>query len=517
MISNKSNYMFSFISGMGSVLFSILLNLLTIPISLAYWKEDRYGIWVLLTSILLYLGMTNLGLNTAAGVLMGKNPKIGDKMKILKRSFIILLCSTVIILAVFLSINMISKNWINIIGKIPNNLKEETYSACLILVIFYLLSLPFSLLTAVYTGFQKVYIDNIFNIALNIINFFVLLLVIFLKGSLIYYSALWGISLVVFNLAKYLFFHYSIYRKIPIEVYEEKKSINSDTEYKTIFFTGIRFFSIGIASTIFWNTDILVISNFISLKAVAPYFITFKLFSVIYGVIFQVNGSIMPILAKEYGKSNINWINKIFSSFLILMAFLGGATWVGSILFFRDLITLWASSNSYAGLFVVISLGGYSYLMSMSVLNIGIVNTFNYKGFAPIVAWGEAIIKIIFSIWLGKIWGIAGVALGTFLGSLLSPTWVLPIMIKKHSQGTIFYDFTSIRKHFVFAILPCIIISILLQIYPINMLLRITYGVLIFIFYLWLSYIVIPLDYRKFYFKQIEKTLERISFKTLRT
>ena len=52
---------------MGGVVFSILLNLLTIPISLNYWKADRYGIWVLLTSILLYLGMTNLGLNTAAG------------------------------------------------------------------------------------------------------------------------------------------------------------------------------------------------------------------------------------------------------------------------------------------------------------------------------------------------------------------------------------------------------------------------------------------------------------------
>jgi hypothetical protein len=145
-ISNTKNYLFTLVSGLGGVVFSIILNLVTIPISLNYWKADRYGIWVLLTSTLMYLGMTNLGLNTAAGVLMGKNPKISDKMKILKRSLLILLLSTGIILAAFYALNMVTKDWINLIGKIPTNLKDETYSACIVLVVFYIISLPFSLI-----------------------------------------------------------------------------------------------------------------------------------------------------------------------------------------------------------------------------------------------------------------------------------------------------------------------------------------------------------------------------------
>ena len=504
--------MFTLISGLGGVVFSILLNLVTIPISLYYWKADRYGIWVLLTSILLYLGMTNLGLNTSAAVLMGKNPKISDKMKILRRSLLILLFSTGVILAAFYALNLVTKDWINIIGKIPNNLKDETFSACVILVIFYLLSLPFSLLSAVYTGFQKVYIENIFNIALNIVNFLVLIVVIVLKGNLIYYSALWGISLVVFNVTKYLFFYFSIYRKLPKERYDEKRFANSETEYKTIFSTGIRFFFIGIASTIVWNTDNLVISNFISLQSVVPYFITFKLFSVIYGVIFQVSGSLMPLLAKEYGNNNIDWINKIYSSFLVLIAVIGGATWIGGILFFRDFITLWAGSSSYAGLFTVIALGGYSYLLGMSILNFGIVNSFNYTGIAPFVAWGEAIIKIVFSIGLGKIWGLAGVAMGTFLGSLCSPTWALPIWIRKRSAGKIFYDFVFLRKHFVFVILPCLIISVLIQVFVSHMILRLVVGVFVILSYLLLSYLVTPVTYRAFFFLYVNQILKRIGY-----
>jgi O-antigen/teichoic acid export membrane protein len=262
----------------------------------------------------MYLGMTNLGLNTAAGVLMGKNPEISDKMMILKRSLVILLFSTGIILAAFCTLNLFTKDWINLIGKIPINLKDETHSACVVLVVFYLLSLPFSLLSAVYTGFQKVFIENVFTSVLNIVNFLVLITVIFLKGNLINYSVLWGISLIVFNITKYLFFYFSIYRKLPNELNDKKQTNNSETEYKVIFSTGMRFFFIGIASTIVWSSDILVVSNFISIESVVPYFITFKLFSIIYGVIFQVNNSIMPLLGKEYGHNNIDWINKQYVS-----------------------------------------------------------------------------------------------------------------------------------------------------------------------------------------------------------
>ena len=278
----------------------------------------------------------------------------------------------------------------------------------------------------------------------------------------------------------------------------------------------MRFFFIGIASTIVWSSDILVISNFISIQSVVPYFITFKLFSIVYGIIFQVNNSIMPLFGKEYGNKNIEWVSKIYSSFLVLMIFIGGAMWVGSILFFRDIVTLWTSSSSYAGLYVVIALGGYSYLLGMSVLNSGVVNSLNYSSITPFVAWGEAIFKILFSIWLGKIWGLAGVAIGTFLGSLCSQTLVLPILIKKGSAGKIVYDFTFLKKHFITAILPCLIFSILLQLFAENIIIRIVTGLLISLLYLWLSYLVIPITYRKFFFQHISETITRLGFKSLR-
>jgi O-antigen/teichoic acid export membrane protein len=512
MISNKKNYFFTLFTGFGGMVFSTIMTLVTVPISLNYWKTERYGIWVLLTSALIYLGMTNLGLNSSASLLMAKNPNIQDKIKILKRSFKLLLISIAIMFIAFIVLNLITKEWINLIGKIPENLKSETFLACVVLFISYLLSLPFSLLSTVYNGFQKLYIENIFNVVLSLVNFLVLIFIILIKGSLISYAIVWGTSLVMFNLTKFLFFYYFIYKKIPVEESIVTGSNGIETEYRTIFITGIRFFFIGIAAMVVWNSDVFIISNFISIKSVASYFVTIKLFTIFFVVIYQINGSIMPVLAKECGNNNWSWINSIYSNLLAFISIIGGGCWVAGILFFRDFVTLWAGSENYVGLLTVIAFGGYAYLLSMVNLNSGVIYALNYSKGAPYVAWGEAILKIVISIVVIKYFGIVGVAVGSLLGSLCAPTWVLPIWIKKRSGGKILYDFSFLKKHFVSVILPCLVFSVLIQVFISNMIVRLISGVIIALLYLLLSYILIPDSYKAFFFRYFNQVLNRIGF-----
>ena len=513
MVSNRKNYFFTLFTGFGGMVFSSLIILISVPISLNYWKVERYGIWVLLTSALVYLGMTNLGLNSSAALLMAKNPNIKDKIKILKRSLIILLFSIGGILVMFYVLNLITKEWINILGKVPENLENETFRTCVILVIFYLLNLPFSLLSTVYSGFQKVYIENVFNVLFSILNFLVLIAVILLKGNLIIYAVIWGCSLVAFNITKCLFFYFAIYRKIPEEESQAGGSDGIETEYKTVFTTGIRFFLIGIAAMIVWNSDIFVISNFISIKSVTSYTVTMKLFSIFFGIITQINGSIMPVLAKEYGNNNWEWINKIYCNLLVSISVVGGVCWIGGILFFKDFITTWAGLDNYAGLLMIVAFGGYTYLLSMVNLNSGVIYAFNYSRHAPIVAWSEAVVKIVLSIIMVKFLGIVGVALGSVLGSLFAPTWVFPIWIIKRSQGKLSYNFAFLRKHFVSVILPCLILSILIQVFVSSMIIRLLAGFLIILTYIFLSYLITPSSFKVFLFDFINQILKRFGNK----
>ena len=510
MISNKKNYFFTLFTGFGGMVFSTIMTLITVPISLNYWKTERYGIWVLLTSALIYLGMTNLGLNSSASLLMAKNPKIRDKIKILKRSLILLLFSITVIFIAFLVLNLITRDWINLIGKIPETLKSETFEACIVLVVFYLLSLPFSLLATVYNGFQKLYIENVFSVVLSLINFLVLVFIIILKGNLISYSIVWGSTLVVFNLIKFLYFYYFVYRKIPEEESLAAGSNGLETEYRTIFVTGIRFFFIGIAAMVVWNSDIFIISNFINIKSVPSYFVTIKLFTIFFVVIFQINGSIMSVLAKECGNNNWVWINSVYGNLLAFISIIGGGCWIVGVLFFRDFVTIWAGSENYVGLLTVIAFGGYAYLLSMVNLNSGVVYALNYSRNAPYVAWCEALVKIGVSIIVIKYFGIVGVAVGSLLGSLCAPSWVLPIWIRKRSEGKLVYDFPFLKKHFLTVILPCLISSVLIQVFISTMVSRLLCGVMIVGLYLLLSYVTLPVTYKAYFFRYANEALKRI-------
>jgi hypothetical protein len=113
-----------------------------------------------------------------------------------------------------------------------------------------------------------------------------------------------------------------------------------------------------------------------------------------------------------------------------------------------------------------------------------------------------------------KVWGIAGVAVGTFLGSLLIPTWILPIWIRKRSSGKLLYDFAFLKKQFILVVLPCLFFSILLQVFVAKLLILRLTGLFIFLFYFVLSYLIMPLSYRSFFFRNLNQILKRIGIKS---
>ena len=104
-------------------------GLIAVPIVLDYLGKEKYGVWALLTSIIVYLNISGLGLTTAASVLIAKNNDFADKLLIAKRVLVLLITSVTVFLAIFLFLDSISNKWIDIIGVIPDNLRTEVHKA----------------------------------------------------------------------------------------------------------------------------------------------------------------------------------------------------------------------------------------------------------------------------------------------------------------------------------------------------------------------------------------------------
>lgn len=500
MLSNKKNYFYTLASSFGAMVTSSLVGFIAVPVGLKYFKTEQYGVWTLISSVLVYLAVSNLGVNTAASVLMAKIPGVKDKLLVLARSLKLLLFFASCAICGFAALSYFSTDWIYVLGKIPANLARETYLTCLILGLFYLVNIPFSLINSALNGFQKVYIDNLFNAALTVINFFALLITVWTNGGLVRLAILTGSFTFGFNLVKFGYLYFIVLpemRALPAPAAPDVTD-QHELSYDNIMRTGLRFLLIGLAALIVWNTDNFLISRIIGVGTVVPYFITFKLYYILFSFIFIVNNSSLSLMGREFGKKNWDWLNKIYSNLLIITVVIGGLAWISGLFFFKDLVRLWVGDEGYAGLTVVFFFGAYAYIVGMVNLNSGLINTFNYTKNIPWVGWLEAAVKLGVTYTGLKLWGLPGAAIGTFTGCLLSNTWILPLVLSRRSGGRIKIRQDFVLKHFAFILFPLVCAGLLTQHYAGSALLRVSCGAAGLAVYSWFSYKITPPDVRAY-------------------
>ena len=122
----------------------------------------------------------------------------------------------------------------------------------------------------------------------------------------------------------------------------------------------------------------------------------------------------------------------------------------------------------------------------------------------PIIAWFEAVLKLSLSVLFLQFFDIGGVALGTFLGSLLSVFWITPILLIKRSNYKLKYNKVFIQKHFSFVLLPLLILAIADQLFVDTLSIRILIGVVVMLLYISLSYKLLS-DEERFFLKNLLK------------
>jgi O-antigen/teichoic acid export membrane protein len=520
MLSNKKNYLLNLVSNYGATFTTIIIGFILPPLSLNYWKVEKYGIWALVTSVVFYLSVTSLGIENSASVLMAKSPKFSEKLKILKRSFVLLISAVLIGLGLFLLLNHFYKDWIRILGKIPPDLMKETYSSIVVFALFYFLNWPFSLIASAFSGFQKLYIDNIFRIFGSFVNLISLLIVIALHGSLVTFAFSIGLLNLGINLSKLIFFFLFVFLKKKRESVENRTDvsheISTDSGYKVILSTGVRLTLFGIATLIINNADNFIISNLMGVRYVTPFSLTSKLFIIMINISSMFYGSISPILGKEFAGNNWNWLNKTYNYFLAFTILIGGMMWLGGILFFKDFIHIWVGPEGFAGIAAVFFLGMYCYLSCMVSLNNFMIISFNYtKGFA-FIGWAEAVLHIIFVVLLSHKFGLTGVTAGAALGSLVAQTWLSPLLLKKRSQSQLKFDISLIIKHFVYILLPFIGLSLLIQLNISSVLIKIMCGVMLVFIYIIISYRIFPKETRRFIINQFYSVINKLKFNLLK-
>lgn len=480
-LSNKKHYSRNLLSNYTATIISALLGFISAPISLNYWRTEQFGIWAIITSLAAYLSISGLGIDAAAGILMTKNNSSKIKRTIFRKSIFIVIISAVLFLVLFIIVIYVFPDWYRVIGNMSDEILETVKMATTIFIIFFIVNLPFGVISNSFAAYQKAYLNNIFIILNSLLFFIILLIVVYVKGSLINYSLMYGCTILSVNIIK-TFVYFIVLKTYNIKDIKDQLS-SEDCKYNVILKTGFNLWFYGLAVLASTNISNLIISNTLNVSSVTPFILNYKLYYMAFLFITAINLSSAPLFGKEYGQKNWYWIKNAYHNFFIITVVLGGAICLGGLLFLRDILYLWVGSEGYAGFGLIVILGLYFFFNSISNINYIIINSLNYTSKIGFISWAETGLFILFSIVFVKYVGVYGVALGMLIGSVGITQWALPLIIYRRSEKRLKYNLKIVLLIFFF-LLVSIPVAITIQNIIALWYFRVLLGIILFFLYI---------------------------------
>jgi O-antigen/teichoic acid export membrane protein len=435
---------------------TIVIGVLSVPLMLNYFGNTLFGIWALILGLTMYLNNISFGIPSAMSTLVAQAINNKLKLNILKKSLYLLTVFIFLLVGIFLLYLFIDTDWIiTLLGNIDSQYTDVTKKVFILFVLITLLKLPLNLFMQFFVGMNLVYISEIYQTITVLLGFLALLLTLFFHLN-IYHFALLTLGFQFF-IGIFSFIHVIVRFKFF------QKSFNKEMDVPTqkILHSGFAFFQVGLAASVVWGTDNLVISHFLSAEYVASYTIAFKMFTYIFLFSAIINGVVAPIYGNAYGKKDFETIQTYSMLILKLLPIIGALTWFSLLFFAKDIILLWTQDkDAFGGYLLIFSLGLYGYILSYVNTYATVINSMNFAHKTLSIAWGEAILNLLFSIILIQYFGIGGVALATAFAAFFSGFIFLPKAIAKLTNKKVVFDFHFLKKHFLFIVLPTILFSL---------------------------------------------------------
>lgn len=424
---SKERYRRSFLTSV-SVIFSkfisSLVMFISIPLTISYLGNERFGLWMTISSVLLVLNtFSDLGLGTSY---MNKVSEFVGKQnttfirKYTSNTFLVLCSTAFIIFISFLSINPLI-NWEELL-KIQTPLaQKEVGTALTVLVTIFALSLPFILVEKFQEGNQEGYKSNIWQSSGNLLSLGGIFIVVYFKLGV---PALIIATSGTIMLTRIINFLYQFYYKQTIPGPNIKDF--DPNIIKNLFRIGIVFFAINVFQVIGYNSDHFIISNILGVSAVSLYSVVQKL-SLVALIFWSFTNSLWPAYTEALARKDYQWIQKTIRRTLLINVILGIFIGIFLTLFGSPIISLWTEGKLVPPIHLLL---GFSFYILVN----GLVGTFAiiYNS-SFILKWQlpliivSSISSIFFKIIFCKYYGVAGVVWATVISYSLF--YILPSII----------------------------------------------------------------------------------------
>lgn len=498
----KSGAILSYVS----IIVNMLIQLMYTPLLIRMLGQSEYGLYSLVSSIIGYLTVLDLGFGNAIVVYTAKyralkqydeEKKLHGMFKII---FIVIgLVAATLGLILYFNVNNIFGNTMN------SNELHKMKIMMLILAFNLMITFSFSIYTSIINAYEKFVFQKVMSIISAILKPLFMIPLLFLGYKSITMCIIITIVNIIVMMSNYL------YCKNKLNI--KTKFLGFDKAlFKTIFSYSIWIFVGIIVDKINWSVDNFVLGAVSGAVAVSIYSIAATINQLFINLSTAISGVLLPKMSKliankassEQLTNEMIKVGRIQYYIIFLMS-------SGLILFGKNFIIIWAGQEFEKSYYVALLLIIPVCLPLIQNLGLSIMQAMNKFKFRSISTLIMAIFNVIISIYFAKEWGATGAALGTCISLIICNIILINIYYYKKLNLNIFRFWKEILRETIPFIIPISIILLILYFTKLKGVIGfITYGGIYTIIYCLVAYFLTMNEYER---NVIDKMLIKIHLK----
>lgn len=297
---------------------SIVVSMLLVPATIGYVDAELYGVWLTLSSMMIWLGFADIGFtqglkNKLTEAIAQNNWKRGKALVSTTYAMMFLIFLPVCIILEFI-VPLV--NWTSLLNVNPIY-ENEILRVMHVLVAFACLQMIVNVMVSVVAAFQKVALSDSFLVLGNILSLInIYLLRAFCAPSL--FSLVFAVSampILVTILATFILFNGRFKRVSPSWKTVDKFLI------KDLFSLGYKFFIINIQVLVLYQSTNILISYVSSPIDVTHYNIAYKLLNTAMMVYTIITAPLWPAYTDAYAKGDYEWMKKMKKSMVKILGY----------------------------------------------------------------------------------------------------------------------------------------------------------------------------------------------------
>lgn len=402
---------------------NIISGILIVPLAIDYLDATRYGIWLTLSSVVMWFGFFDVGLghglrNKFAEALARGDQKLAAKY--VSTAYAVLGCISISFFIVFFIVNNFL-NWAVLLNTrdVPG---AELSSLALLVFGFFALRFVLQLINSVLFADQKPALKDIIETTGKVINLVIIYILIHTtKDSLLYLGISYSAAPVLVLVLSSTFLYTSTYRSYAPRIKYVDFSLLKD-----IVGLGWKFFIIQISAVVLYTTDNMIITQLFSPKEVTPYQIAHRYFGLVLMFFMVIVTPFWSAITEAYIKKEYTWIKKSINKLvqiwtfvvIVIILMLTISQWV---------YKLWIGDKVYIPFFLSAAWAFFILIQTLNTIFVHFINGTGKIKLQMILAIIMAVVNIPLSIFLARFvgLGVVGVIGATITTQIIALYFVI--------------------------------------------------------------------------------------------